>query len=107
MRVEASAQVVRHIKSTCGDKSTEGYLAMTSLSPNFEHLPQSKIKTILGIGWDNAGKVKSRVALSRRVYRKKLTPERVNDIVKFYERPDISHIELSKKASKNMGLEDI
>ena len=100
---KVSAKVVQDIKKKFGAKSDVSYQAMDSVKNNFEGQTQSQTQKYLGINWDTAGKVRSRVDIYRKVYRKKLTQEKIAKIEKFYERDDISRIEPSMKASKKWG----
>ena len=103
LQAEISTKVILDIKEQFGGKSQVSYKVMTILSPNFAGKSQTHIKKILKVNWENAGKVKSRVDLSRKIYRKKLTQELITKIELFYEREDISRIEPSMKASKKWG----
>ena len=103
VRAEISAGVVLDIKEKFGGKSDVCYQVITALSPNFSGKTQTQIKNILKVSWENAGKVKSRVSLSRKMKRKKLTQEIITKIETFYEREDISRLEPSMKASKKWG----
>ena len=103
IRAEMSTEIVQNVKEKCGKKSEAAYVVMNSVAKNVEGQTQSKIKKRLGLGWKNAGKVKSRVLLSRKKYRKKLTPEVINKIIGFWERDDISRLEPSKRVSKKKG----
>ena len=100
INAELSAKIIQNVKVTCGKKSEVAYVVMNSLAENVEGQTQSQIKKRFAVSWKNAGKVKSRVLLSKKKYQKKLTPEVIEKIIDFFERDDISRLEPSMKACK-------
>ena len=68
---ELITEVVKEVKETCGITSAATHNVMNAMARFVQHKPISKIQKIFGTNWSNATSIKSRVKLSRKVYKKR------------------------------------
>ena len=103
-KAEICAKVIQDVKKKCGEKSAVTYDVATSMSPYFNGQSVTFIKSKLGINFKNAKKIKLHENIERKVYESKITKEVTDNILKFYEREDISRVNPSKRTtSKKWG----
>ena len=100
--VKVVTELIHDLKNKFGHKSETVIEVINIIAPHIEGETVANIMGICKVNFENAKKIKNRVKLSRKVYKKKITQEIVNNIQNFYIREDISRVN-TKVTSKKYG----